>query len=162
MTSVGDRLDRLAAASARVPFRLKVALVWVAIFAVLAGIFVAAEYDIDWMRDNLCFIAQGLRYTLYIAVGGIALAIVLALLGALSRISSQPDCVRDRRLLRVVLPRHAADRTDVPHLPGLPQVGINLHDRFPGCFPQSFDQLACAGCRGRRRLSRWGSTTAPT
>jgi polar amino acid transport system permease protein len=138
VTSVGDRLDRLAAASARVPFRLKVALVWVAIFAVLAGIFAAAEYDIDWMRDQLWYIAQGLRYTLYIAVGGITLAIVLALLGALSRISSNPiaygisgfyvSFFRGTPLIVQMFLIYLA----------MPQVGINLHDRFPDFFPQSF------------------------
>jgi polar amino acid transport system permease protein len=138
VTSVGDRLDRLAAASARVPFRLKVALVWVAIFAVLAAIFAAAEFDIDWMRDNLWFIAQGLRYTLYIAIGGIVLAIVLALLGALGRISSNPiaygisgfyvSFFRGTPLIVQMFLIYLA----------MPQIGINLHDRFPDVFPQSF------------------------
>jgi polar amino acid transport system permease protein len=135
---VGDRLDRLAAASARVPFRLKVALVWVAIFAVLAGIFAAAEFDLDWMRDNLWFIAQGLRYTLYIAIGGIVLAIVLALLGALSRISSNPiaygisgfyvSFFRGTPLIVQMFLIYLA----------MPQIGINFHDRYPDLFPQSF------------------------
>jgi polar amino acid transport system permease protein len=138
VTSIGDRLDRLAAGSARVPFRLKVALVWVAIFAVLAAIFAAAEFDIDWMRDNLWFIAQGLRYTLYIAIGGIVLAIVLALLGALSRISSNPiaygisgfyvSFFRGTPLIVQMFLIYLA----------MPQIGINLHDRFPDVFPQSF------------------------
>src|SRR4029450_13239608 len=86
----GDRLDRLALASARIPFRLKVAAVWVVIFAVLGGLFWLADYDTGWMRDNLTFIAGGLRFTLSIAVGGIVLAIVLATLGALGRISHNP------------------------------------------------------------------------
>jgi polar amino acid transport system permease protein len=138
VTSVGDRLDRLAAASARVPFRLKVALVWVAIFAVLVGVFAAAEYDIDWMRDQFWYIAQGLRYTLYIAIGGIVLAIVLALLGALSRISSNPiaygisgfyvSFFRGTPLIVQMFLIYLA----------MPQIGINLHDRFPDFFPQSF------------------------
>jgi polar amino acid transport system permease protein len=138
VTSIGDRLDRLAAGSARVPFRLKVALVWVAIFAVLAAIFAAAEFDIDWMRDNLWFIAQGLRYTLYIAIGGIVLAIVLALLGALARISSNPiaygisgfyvSFFRGTPLIVQMFLIYLA----------MPQIGINLHDRFPDVFPQSF------------------------
>ena len=138
MTSVGGRLDRLAAASARVPFRLKVALVWVVIFAVLAAIFAAAEYDIDWMRDNFWYIAQGLRYTLYIAVGGIALAIVLALFGALARISSNPiaygisgfyvSFFRGTPLIVQMFLIYLA----------MPQIGINLHSRHPDLFPQSF------------------------
>lgn len=82
--------ERVALASARVPFRLKVATVWVVIF-VLLGLFVlAAGFDREWIRDNIGYIAGGLRYTMFMAVGGIAIAIVLATLGALARLSSNP------------------------------------------------------------------------
>jgi polar amino acid transport system permease protein len=86
-TSSGDRLDRFALASARVPFRLKVAAVWVVIFCLLGLFFAIAQFDVDWMRDNVRFIAAGLPYTLSIALGGIVLAIMLATIGALARIS---------------------------------------------------------------------------
>jgi polar amino acid transport system permease protein len=86
----GDRRERLALASARVPFRLKTAVVWVGIFAVLGGLFWLSEFDTDWMLDNFTFIATGLRYTILIAVGGIVLAVILAALGALGRLSSNP------------------------------------------------------------------------
>ena len=66
------------------------ALVWVVIFAILVFFFWIAQFDTEWMRDNLRFIAEGLQYTLYIALGGIVLLVVLALLGALARISSNP------------------------------------------------------------------------
>ena len=89
-SSRGDRMDRLAMFSARIPFRLKVGAVWVVIFAVLGVFFSLAAYDVGWMRDNLSFIAGGLRYTMYMAVGGIALAIILATLGSLGRISHNP------------------------------------------------------------------------
>lgn len=139
MTSAGGgRLERLAVASARVPFRLKVALVWVAILAVLAGVFAAAQFDTDWMREHFSYIAGGLRYTLYIAVGGIVLAIVLALLGALARISSNPvaygisgfyvSFFRGTPLIVQMFLIYLA----------MPQIGINLHDRYPDVFPQSF------------------------
>jgi polar amino acid transport system permease protein len=85
-----DRRERLALASARVPFRLKVAVVWVAIFAVLVAFFWLSRFDTDWMLDNLEFIALGLRFTIQMAVGGIVLAVVLAGLGALGRLSSNP------------------------------------------------------------------------
>lgn len=94
MTSPGSvpesRLERLALASARVPFRLKVAAVWVVIFVVLALFFVAAGFDRAWIQDNISYIAGGLRYTLIMAIGGIAIAIVLATLGALARLSRNP------------------------------------------------------------------------
>ena len=44
----------------------------------------------QWIRDNFRYILGGLRYTMIIAVGGIVLAIVMALLGALARISRNP------------------------------------------------------------------------
>ena len=114
---MGDTWERVQLASARVPFRLKVAVVWVVLFAVLAFLGNAAGFDVEWIRDNFRYILGGLRYTMVIAVSGIVLAIVLALLGALARHLAQPGGVRRRRLLRVVLPRHPADRADVPALP---------------------------------------------
>ena len=86
----GERMDRLALASARVSFRLKVALVWLAIFVVLGAFFWTAGFDTEWMKDNFTYVLGGLRYTMYIAVGGIVLAIILATLGSLGRISSNP------------------------------------------------------------------------
>jgi len=87
---MGEAWERLQLASARVPFRLKVAVVWVGIFAVLAFVGNAAQFDTDWIRDNLRYIVGGVRYTMTIAVGGIVLAIVMALLGALARTSRNP------------------------------------------------------------------------
>ena len=137
MTDAGGRLERLALASARVPFRLKVALVWVVIFAVLGFFFWVAQFDTEWMRDNFTYIAKGLQYTLYIAIGGIVLAVVLALLGALARISSNSiaygisgfyvSFFRGTPLIVQMFLIYLA----------LPQVGINLHDRYPDLFPQT-------------------------
>ena len=100
------------------PFRVKTAAVWVVLFLVLGFVGNAAGFDTEWIRDNFPFILGGLRYTMFIAVGGIVLAVVMALLGALAQDLPQPGGVRRRRLLRLVLPRHAADRPDVPDLPG--------------------------------------------
>jgi polar amino acid transport system permease protein len=135
-----ERMDRLALASARIPFRLKVAAVWAVIFAVLGVLFWLANYDTGWMRDNLTFIAGGLRYTLYIAVGGIVLAIILATLGALGRISHNPiaygisgfyvSFFRGTPLIVQMFLIYL----------GLPQIGINLQSRFPS-LPQGFENL---------------------
>jgi polar amino acid transport system permease protein len=84
---VSDGWERVQLASARVPFRLKVAVVWIVLFALLAFVGNAAQFDLQWIRENIRYIMGGLRYTMTIAVLGIALAIVLALLGALGRIS---------------------------------------------------------------------------
>jgi len=87
---MADTWERVQLASARVPFRLKVALVWLALFGILAFLGNAAQFDVQWIRDNFRYILGGLRYTMTLAVGGIALAVVLALLGALARISRNP------------------------------------------------------------------------
>ena len=50
----------------------------------------AAGFDVQWIRDNFRYILGGLRYTMFIAVAGIVLAVVMALLGALARISRNP------------------------------------------------------------------------
>jgi polar amino acid transport system permease protein len=136
---MGDRFERLAVTSARIPFRLKVALVWVVIFALLGFFFWIAKFDTDWMRDNFTFIAKGLQYTLYIALGGIAIAVVLALLGALARISSNPiaygisgfyiSFFRGTPLIVQMFLIYLA----------LPQIGINLHVQYPELFSRSFE-----------------------
>jgi len=74
----------------RLSFRLKVGLVWLGIFAVMAFFFAFAKFDWAWMRDNFRFIATGLWVTIVTAIAAIALALVLALLGALGRLSRNP------------------------------------------------------------------------
>src|SRR5918994_5934778 len=85
-----DRMSRLALRSAGIPFRAKVALVWLGILAILGFLFWASSFDNVWIREHLGFIARGLIWTLAMAAGGIILAIVLALLGALGRLSRNP------------------------------------------------------------------------
>ncbi|HKY48963.1 MAG TPA: amino acid ABC transporter permease [Acidimicrobiia bacterium] len=77
-------------ASASVPFKFKQAAVWVAMFALVAVLFALSGFDTAWMTENGAFIAGGLRVTVIIAVAAIALAITLALLGALGRLSNNP------------------------------------------------------------------------
>jgi len=73
--------------SARVPFTLKLVAVWAVILALLVGLFSAADFDVDWMRENATFIAKGITWTMIIAFLSIVLACALALLGALGRVS---------------------------------------------------------------------------
>lgn len=84
------RMESLAMASARVPFWIKLTVVWIGIFAVLALFLSLAHFDWVWIRDNWTFILKGLPNTIYIAVGAIILAVILALLGALGRLSRNP------------------------------------------------------------------------
>jgi polar amino acid transport system permease protein len=82
--------EALAIASAKIPFRLKVAAVWVAIFFML-GIFLAlSDLDMPFIRENFWYIAKGLEFTILLAAFAIVLATILALLGALGRLSHNP------------------------------------------------------------------------
>jgi polar amino acid transport system permease protein len=128
----GERFDRLSLASARVPFRLKVAVVWACIFAVIAVFFGLAQFNTDWMRDQFEFIAKGLPFTILIALAGIVLAVILALIGSLGRISQNPiaygisgfyvSFFRGTPLIVQMFLIYFA----------LPQVGTSLVDTFPG------------------------------
>jgi polar amino acid transport system permease protein len=83
----GGDPEGLALASARIPFRLKVTVTWVAIFFMI-GLFLAlSDLDFAFIRENLWYIAKGLQYTILLAVFAIALATILALFGALGRLS---------------------------------------------------------------------------
>jgi polar amino acid transport system permease protein len=83
-------MEGISQASARVPFRLKVAIVWIVIFLILGFLFNAAKFDTDFMRERADFVLKGLTFTIIIAIASIVLAIVLALLGALGRLSRNP------------------------------------------------------------------------
>ena len=83
-------MEGISQASARVPFRLKVAVVWVVIFLILAFLFNAADFDTQFMRDRADFVFKGLTYTILIALASIVLAIIMALIGALGRLSRNP------------------------------------------------------------------------
>ena len=81
------RRERFELFTARIPFRLKLAAVWITILALLVGLFAAADFDTEWMRENAEFIVRGITWTVVIAVLSIMLACTLALLGALGRLS---------------------------------------------------------------------------
>jgi len=136
---VVDAWERVQLASARVPFRLKVGVVWVALFAALGFLGNAAGFDMQWIRDNLRYILGGLRFTMVMALGGIVLAVVLALLGALARISRNPvaygvagfyvSFFRGTPLIVQMFLLFLA----------LPPVGRNLAAEY-GWLPEGFDQ----------------------
>jgi polar amino acid transport system permease protein len=136
---MSDTWERVQLASARVPFRLKVAVVWVVLFLLLGFLGNAAGFDVQWIRDNLRYIIGGLRYTLVMAVEGIVLAIVLALLGALARLSRNPiaygvagfyvSFFRGTPLIVQMFLLYLA----------LPPVGKNLADKY-AWLPSGFDQ----------------------
>jgi polar amino acid transport system permease protein len=134
------RRDRLALASANVPFRVKVAVVWIAIAGILIFFFWAAEFDNRWVLDHFRAIAAGLVFTIGMAIGGILLAIMLALLGALGRLSRNPvayglsgfytSFFRGTPLIVQLFLLYAA----------LPRLGDNLVEKF-SWVPPSLDDL---------------------
>ncbi len=137
---MADAWERFQLASARVPFRVKTAVVWLVLFGLLAFFGNAAGFDLQWIRDNFRYILGGLRYTMVIAVGGIVLAIVLALLGALARISRNPipyavagfyvSFFRGTPLIVQMFLLYLA----------LPPVGRNLAEQY-AWLPDGFDQV---------------------
>jgi polar amino acid transport system permease protein len=84
---------RLATARdrARLIFRLQAALVWIVVIAlIVGGLYVGGRIEPGWIRDNAPYILGGIWITVVVSIASIALAVVLALLGALGRISTNP------------------------------------------------------------------------
>lgn len=79
--------NSLEAASLRVPFRVKVALVWSVIAILLAVAFARSGFDVGWMIDKASAIVKGAWVTVLFSVIAITGATLLALLGALGRVS---------------------------------------------------------------------------
>jgi len=69
-------------------FKRKLSLVYLGIAALLGLLFVWFQFDTAFMLEWLPYLLKGVPLTLLICFGGIALATVLALLGALGRLSS--------------------------------------------------------------------------
>jgi polar amino acid transport system permease protein len=82
--------EAMALSSAHVPFSIKLGIVWVSIFFLLAVMFALMQFDVGWMQSKFRFVAWGLLYTILLALFAIVLAVLLALLGALGRLSSNP------------------------------------------------------------------------
>jgi polar amino acid transport system permease protein len=81
------RAFAMAAAKQQRTFRIKVAIVWVCIFSLLAVFLGFAKFDWGWMRENAATILKGAWVTLFASFCSIILAIVLAILGSLARLS---------------------------------------------------------------------------
>jgi polar amino acid transport system permease protein len=82
--------EALSMASARIPFRIKVTAVWIAIFFVLGLFLSLSALDTSFMRDVGWYITKGLEWTIILSVCAIVLATILALFGALGRLSRNP------------------------------------------------------------------------
>jgi polar amino acid transport system permease protein len=72
-------------------FRTNVVITWIILLGLLIFLFSGPiQIDTDFIRRNTLFIASGIGETLEISVLSIALAIILALLAALGRLSTIP------------------------------------------------------------------------
>lgn len=79
-------------------FRANVAISWIILFVLLIYMFSGQNFlgiktvklDTNFIRDNLGFIARGVNETLLVSALSIILAMVLALLAALGRLSTIP------------------------------------------------------------------------
>ncbi len=71
-------------------FVLWVSLVWVGIFAALLIVFNQFNLDFRFMLKYLPFIMKGVGMTIFVSVCSIVSACILALLGALGRLSRNP------------------------------------------------------------------------
>jgi polar amino acid transport system permease protein len=85
-----SRWQRVEVASLRVPFRVKLALVRLGVVTVLGIMFVLVRFDLGWMTEHARFILLGIPFTLLISVAAIILAVILAVLGSLARLSRNP------------------------------------------------------------------------
>jgi polar amino acid transport system permease protein len=73
--------------NARIPFKLKVGVVWLVIGVVLVFGFSQGDFDVQWMRDHAWRIARGVWVTIVFSVVAITMAVILAIMGALGRLS---------------------------------------------------------------------------
>jgi len=71
-------------------FAIQLAVVWIGIFIILGLGVRLLKFDVNFMYDRLGFIVQGIQYTLVVSASAIVVAVVLALLGALGRLSHNP------------------------------------------------------------------------
>src|SRR5688572_30707324 len=86
-------LNALEAAErrARVAFRLKVAATWVALIGVvLAGLWITENIDFAFIGEWGPFILGGAGLTIVISVVSVTFATILALVGAIARLSGNP------------------------------------------------------------------------
>ena len=107
-------------------FVIQLAVVWIGIVIALGVGVKLLKFDVAFMYDQLGFIIVGIQYTLLVSAAAIGVAVILALLGALGRLSKNPiangisgfyvSFIRGTPLLVQVYMWYL----------GLPQIGIQL------------------------------------
>jgi len=76
---------------ARISFRIQYAATWIAIVgAIIYALWVTGNVDLDWTAEWGPYILGGTGFTLIVCLSSIVLATILAVLGAIARLSSNP------------------------------------------------------------------------
>jgi polar amino acid transport system permease protein len=81
--------ERFERSALSLSFRTRVRLATLALTAILVGVFLQFPFDYRFTRTWIPFILEGIPLTLLVATAAMALAIVLALFGALGRLSKR-------------------------------------------------------------------------
>jgi polar amino acid transport system permease protein len=71
-------------------YTIRLALVWVAIFIGLGTLFWLLRFDLGFMTHWASFFFQGIGFTILVSALSIVFAVLLALVGALARLSGNP------------------------------------------------------------------------
>ncbi|HSF81996.1 MAG TPA: amino acid ABC transporter permease [Anaerolineales bacterium] len=87
--SMGHQLMSLESRT-RLIYLLQISTVWIVLVILLALALALLNFDIQYVRDHYAFIVQGTWTTLGLSMVSILFATILALLGALGRISNNP------------------------------------------------------------------------
>ncbi len=122
-------VERVAAAQARARamFRLQFVLTWLALLGALVfALWATGNIDLGFIASAGPYIIQGAGLTIVISISSILLAVVLALLGALGRLSTNP-VINGVASLYVSLVRGTPLLVQILFIfYGLPQLGIIL------------------------------------
>lgn len=85
----GQQLQQQAKAERRRQY-LQRGLVWGGLFLILGGLLYLLKIDVPYILEHQGFVLQGLLTTLWVSLLSISLATILAFLGALGRLSTNP------------------------------------------------------------------------
>lgn len=128
----------------QVNYRTKLLISWIALMAVLALIFSGIEVDlgflqfkfielnVDFIKEYTPFIATGIIQTILISISSIALAMVLALISALARLSNNAPLVALSTFYISLIRGTPLYLQVIFFFLALPQMGIYLSGFFAG------------------------------
>jgi len=71
-------------------YSIKLGIVWLVLFAILGLFLIGLNFDPNYIGKHYLFVLQGAAYTIGISLISILFATILALFGALGRLSSNP------------------------------------------------------------------------